>query len=387
MKKSLVFVLLLFLPSLVLGQQELADESPIPEQVDFEALEPERSSLSQEEFQVQVLGWKSLAETDLSGYLDRFRQFLELSLPRYEMQPYVLAECLWFQIALLPRFQKVQAEGEQMEGLDLLSGLEETVAAFFAGLGEGALPIHPQSDAVLSLFRYLSQNPVAGSRGPTLQPSNLPELPVLAADHSFIPIEESYRNAQLYRGLMVFGPLVEEFAAAKGDGKASSPENEPSRELTQEPSQDAKEDSDPLLPPPLGSIRWKEVVGNQPLMYLLRHVPAGGEVYSHLQGYHSGKTLPTRCEDVYLEGQSLGRAWGYRLEQMLPSFSASGVEAMGQDLFVLYCLPENDLERLFSDLTCVNELAPMYFRRSIAMLRRESGWSPFSRLDEGGSLQ
>ncbi len=387
MKKSLVFALLLFLPSLVSGQQELVDESPVLEQVDFAALEPERASLSQEEFQAQVFGWQSLAEADLPGYLERFRQFLELSLPRYEMQPYVLAECLWFQVALLPRFQQAQDDGGGVEGLDLLPGLKVTVAAFLAELGEGSLPIHPQSDAVLSLFQYLGQNPVAGSQGPNLQPANLPELPVLAADHSFIPIEQSYRNAQLYRGLMAFSPLVEEFAAAQGGGQVSSSENEPARELPQEPSQAAEEDSDPLLPPSLGSIRWKEVVENQPLMYLLRHVPAGGEVYSHLQGYHSGKILPSRCEDVYLEAQALGRAWGYRLEQVLPSFSAGGVEAVWKDLFVLYCLPENDLERLLSDLACVNELAPVYFSRSIAMLRRESGWSAFSGMDGGGSLQ
>ncbi len=378
MKKSLVFALLLFLPSLVSGQQDPEVESPSPvlEQVDFGALEPERASLSQEEFQAQVSGWQSLAEADLPGYLERFRQFLELSLPRYEMQPYVLAECLWFRIALLPRFQQAQDDGGRMEGLDLLPGLEATVAAFLAELGDGSLPIHPQSDAVLSLFQYLGQNPVAGSHGPALQPSNLPELPVLAADHPFIPIEESYRNARLYRGIMAFSPLMEDFAAARGGRQDSPPENQPAGETPQA----SGEGGDSLLPPPLGNISWKDVVENQPLMYLLRHVPAGGEVYSHLQGYHSGKTLPSRCEDVYLEGQALGRAWGYRLEQVLPSFSASGVEAVGQDPFVLYCLSEGDLERLLSDLSCVNELAPAYLGRSIALLRRGAG------LEAGGSL-
>jgi hypothetical protein len=88
-----------------------SSEQAVVEEVDWEELEPEVPSLSQEEFDAQFSNWENLGKTPLQQYLDSFDLFLETSLPQYDMQPYVLAECLWFQVAVLPKFQKMKEDG------------------------------------------------------------------------------------------------------------------------------------------------------------------------------------------------------------------------------------------------------------------------------------
>ena len=88
-----------------------SSEQAVVEEVDWEELEPEVASLSQEEFDAQFSNWENLGKTPLQQYLDSLDLFLETSLPHYEMQPYVLAECLWFQVAVLPRFQQMKQDG------------------------------------------------------------------------------------------------------------------------------------------------------------------------------------------------------------------------------------------------------------------------------------
>ena len=126
-------------------------------------------------------------------------------------------------------------------------------------------------------------------------------------------------------------------------------------------------------------------MSNQTLMYLLRHLPSGGKVYSYLMDYHTGETAASRCEDLYLKGCMLKSQWGFSLEAALPIFSASAIQAVEDDPFVLYCLPANDLERLAADLSCISTMAPVYFERTVSLLRR-----PTSRdnpeMGNGGSV-
>lgn len=125
-----------------------------------------------------------------------------------------------------------------------------------------------------------------------------------------------------------------------------------------------------LLPPPVGDIDWHKVVSDQALMYLLRRLPSGGQVYSYLLDYHTGETAASLCEDLYLASCRLQEQWGFSLVAALPDFSAAGVTEVGSDLFVLYCLSADDLERLYADLACVNTMAPAYFARMVSLLHR-----------------
>lgn len=367
------------------------------EEVNWEELEPSIPSLSQAEFEAQLMNWENLRKVSLQNYLDNLYLFLEMSLPRYEMQPYVLAECLWFQVAVLPKFQQVEADGSLDTMMELnmtsLPAVQELIAEFFTQLGEGKVPVHPWSDTVFSIFQQLVHDFLAGAQalqlnqnGFLLKGENLQELPALKVEQSFMPVDVSFRNVQLYGGLMALNTLVTQFNEAKshpsqveeaeeemeaeGDAVIENPD-EVSDEITAEAQ-------DLALLPVIPGIDWEQVVVNQPLMYLLAHSSAGKEIYSVLRTQHSGQTMASRCEELYLECGKIGEQWGFDLEQILPDFSAAGVAAAKEDAFVLYCLPDQDLEQITTDLSCIKELVPVYFSRALELLRRE--------VPNGGSL-
>jgi hypothetical protein len=383
-----------------------SSEQAVVEEVDWEELEPEVASLSQEEFDAQFSNWENLGKTPLQQYLDSFDLFLETSLPQYDMQPYVLAECLWFQVAVLPRFQQMKQDGSldvMMEmNMTVLPDVEKKVADFFDQLGEGKLPLHPWSDTVFAIFRQLSRDFSASneiiilSQIPfMLDEANLPNLPSVMIEQVFMPVDISFRNVQLYRGLMDLEYLVEQFNAAENQGSSKETEGTASAEGTSEvvsktdgapdaepASQEAEavvtEASELVLLPQIPSIDWEQVVLNQPLMYLLAHSTAGKDIYSVLRTYHSGQTHASRCEELYKECSKIGVQWGFDLEQILPNFSATGIGAAKKDAFILYCLPEHDLDQIYMDLSCLKAIAPIYYSRAVAQLQHTAS--------HGGSL-
>ena len=373
---GLVASLLLVSHGSLYGQTAIAQQQE--EHVNWEELEPDVPSLSQAEFDAQLENWKNLQKISLQQYLDTFQLFLETSVPHYEMQPYVLAECLWFQVAVLPQFQQVEADGSLDTMMELnmtrLPDVQKLVADFFVQLGEGSLPVHPWSDTVFSLFQQLVQEfPVAFQLNQgefLLVKENLPELMALKVEQLFMPVDVSFRNVQLYGGLMALDKLVAQFNEAKATSLPLEGEIQDGT-LEQVPADGEIANSDLSLLPLIPGIDWQQVVENQPLMYLLAHSTAGREIYSVLRTYHSGETGASRCEELYQECCKIGEQWGFDLEQLLPSFSAAGISAVKEDAFILYCLPSHDLEQIATDLSCVKTLAPVYFSRAVELLRRD----------------
>ena len=370
-----------------------SSEQEVVEEINWKELEPAVASLSQEEFDAQFSNWENLGKTPLQQYLDGLDLFLETSLPHYDMQPYVLAECLWFQVAVLPRFQQMKQDGGldvMMEmNMTMLPDVEKKVADFFAQLGEGKLPLHPWSDTVFAIFRKLSMDFSVSNQIITvsqipfvLDEANLPNLPSVMIEQVFMPVDISFRNVQLYRGLMDLEYLVEQFKAAESQGSQNKTEGAASAEGTSEvgsktdaeptPQGDGEIDaeaSELVLLPHIPGIDWEQVVLNQPLMYLLAHSTAGKDIYSVLRTYHSGQTHASRCEELYQECRKIGVQWGFDLEQILPNFSATGIGAAKKDAFILYCLPEHDLDQIFMDLSCLKAIAPVYFSRAVAQFQ------------------
>ena len=373
---GLVASLLLVSHGSLYGQTAIAQQQE--EHVNWEELEPNVPSLSQAEFDAQLENWKNLQKISLQQYLDTFQLFLETSVPRYEMQPYVLAECLWFQVAVLPQFQQVEADGSLDAMMELnmtrLPDVQKLVSDFFVQLGEGSLPVHPWSDTVFSLFQQLVQEfPVAFQLNQgefLLVKENLPELMALKVEQLFMPVDVSFRNVQLYGGLMALDKLVAQFNEAKATSLPLEGEIQDGT-LEQVPADGEIANSDLSLLPLIPGIDWQQVVENQPLMYLLAHSTAGREIYSVLRTYHSGETGASRCEELYQECCKIGEQWGFDLEQLLPSFSAAGISVAKEDAFILYCLPSHDLEQIATDLSCVKTLVPVYFSRAVELLRRD----------------
>ena len=390
-------LLIVSVPAFSLTAVAQSSEQEVVEEVNWKELEPAVASLSQEEFDAQFSNWENLGKTPLQQYLDGLDLFLETSLPHYDMQPYVLAECLWFQVAVLPRFQQMKQDGGldvMMEmNMTMLPDVEKKVADFFAQLGEGKLPLHPWSDTVFAIFRKLSMDFSVSNQIITvsqipfvLDEANLPNLPSVMIEQVFMPVDISFRNVQLYRGLMDLEYLVEQFKAAESQSSQNKTEGAASAEGTSEVGSktDAEPDAEPtpqgdgeidaeaselVLLPHIPGIDWEQVVLNQPLMYLLAHSTAGKDIYSVLRTYHSGQTHASRCEELYQECRKIGMQWGFDLEQILPNFSATGIGAAKKDAFILYCLPEHDLDQIFMDLSCLKAIAPVYFSRAVAQFQ------------------
>ena len=396
---GLVSTMLLIVSVPAFGQTAVtqSSEQAVVEEVNWKELEPEVASLSQEEFDAQFSNWENLGKAPLQQYLDSLDLFLETSLPHYDMQPYVLAECLWFQVAVLPRFQQMKQDGSldvMMEmNMTVLPDVEKKVADFFAQLGEGKLPLHPWSDTVFATFLQLSRDFSVSNEIITvsqipfmLDEANLPNLPSVMIEQVFMPVDISFRNVQLYRGLMDLEYLVEQFKAAESQGSQNETEgsalaegtsvvgSKTDGELDAEPvpqgdGEIGAEASELVLLPHIPGIDWEQVVLNQPLMYLLAHSTAGKDIYSVLRTYHSGQTHASRCEELYQECLKIGVQWGFDLEQILPNFSATGIGAAKKDAFILYCLPEHDLDQIFMDLSCLKAMAPVYYSRAVAQFQ------------------
>lgn len=433
MKKTVICIFhLLLLAAVLQGQSTVARQDGVSVSqhknlqeaaVDGEAVplvdDAMVAAVSQQELQSQLMNWADLGNLSLEQYLESFRLFIERCQPVYELQPYLVAECLWFQVVVLPQFQQVQQDGsldKMMElNMESLPQVQQQVSDFLGQLEERIVVIHPWTDTVVTFFQELVQNPPMGLKGRLLEYGSLPELETLKDEHVFMPVEGSYRNALLYHGLMDFHQLVSQFEQAMGAGaipdttvqgeagEGAAVETEANAESIDGASADVGSEAVPepedaaggktqaagvaelVLPPPVGGIDWSQVVSNQTLMYLLRHLPSGGKVYNYLMDYHTGETAASRCEDLYLKGCMLKSQWGFSLEAALPIFSASAIQAVEDDPFVLYCLPANDLERLAADLSCISTMAPVYFERTVSLLRR-----PTSRdnpeMGNGGSL-
>ena len=429
MKKTVICIFhLLLLAAVLQGQSTVARQDGVSVSqhknlqeaaVDGEAVplvdDAMVAAVSQQELQFQLMNWADLGNLSLEQYLESFRLFIERCQPVYELQPYLVAECLWFQVVVLPQFQQVQQDGsldKMMElNMESLPQVQQQVSDFLGQLEERIVVIHPWTDAVLTFFQELVQNPPMGLKGRLLEYGSLPELETLKDEHVFMPVEGSYRNALLYHGLMDFHQLVSQFEQAMGAGAISDTtvqgeagdgtavETDANAGSIDGASADVGSEAgdaaggktqaagvaELVLPPPVGGIDWSQVVSNQTLMYLLRHLPSGGKVYSYLLDYHTGETAASRCEDLYLKGCMLKSQWGFSLEAALPIFSASAIQAVEDDPFVLYCLPANDLERLAADLSCISTMAPVYFERTVSLLRRPaSGDNP--EMGNGGSL-
>lgn len=439
MKKSFICIFPLLLLAVVLwGQSAVSKQDggsslqnrSLPESfTEDESIDAEEGSegvavpeflLTEQEFQSQLLNWENLGKLSLDQYLENFQLFMDSCKSIYEMQPYVLAECLWFQVAVMPQLQKIQQDGSLDKMMELnmtaLPQVQQLVSDFLSQLEGGIVAIHPWTDTVVTFFQELVQNPLMGfGRTPLLEYGTLPQLTLSQDDYFFMPVEGSYRNALLYHGLTDFHQLVSRFNQAletgnisdttfqskAGDGAAV--ETEPNTESVDGASADADSKGVPepgdaasgkelsvggpelVLPPPVGDIDWSQVVSNQTLMYLLRHLPSGGKVYSYLLDYHTGETAASRCEDLYLRSCVLKEQWGFSLEAALPNFSASAIKAVEDNLFVLYCLPSNDLERLSADLTCISTMVPLYYTRTVSLLRRPASKNN-PEMENGGSL-
>lgn len=363
MKKVFLIVMLCFCGSIVFSQTALSDklETTSSENDELEKSELLQPSLNQEELLIHISNWKNLRHLELSQYLEGFKSFLDISLSHYEMQPYVLAESFWFQLAILFQFQIIQQDGslDKMQELNmtLLPEIKGILAEFYVSLGDGAVPVHPWSDAVLSFFKYLGQNPIAGNYSPILAVSNLPEIPSLNQEQPFMPVDATFRGNQLYRGLMAFQKLLKDFNDGQIQKKSTSE-----------------------------AIDLGVVLSNYPLMYVLRHVPSGRDAYSFLKSQYSGEILASQCEDAYLQCQALGEQWGFYLEQVLPPFSGAGVKAIGDDLFILYCLSSHDLEQICADLNCINTFGSVYFSRTVDLLRHVHSKQIVVESKNGGSF-
>lgn len=62
----------------------------------------EQEISSSEEVLLLTEEWKKLGVLEYTDYLDKFSELIDLSFPHKELEPYIMAESLWFESFVFP---------------------------------------------------------------------------------------------------------------------------------------------------------------------------------------------------------------------------------------------------------------------------------------------
>lgn len=327
MKKNIfVFVLLnsclLALSSQSLVQKSTSSDVPIVQEELLQDEAAESLFTSQD--------WFALHNLSGGEYWAVFLRLLSDESSRNELQPYALAECLWFEC-----FAKKNEPTEPNEDFTAISDL---VFDFLEKIDTGEVPPHEKSDTVYSIFKCLA----------SLKPcpedfSSPPSLQIFAMESLFSPPSKEIRSVNMYRGLVALERLA---LTDRGD-------------LPQDSSV---------------AFGIEHIVSNPPLLYvLLKDDSLDDTVQQNVKD--SLETLPKNsipkfylCQNLLDACKKTSVRYGFVLTDILPSFSCSVVKSVMEDDFVLWCLPEQEVNRFYGDISCVQEFVPIYFNRLVEAL-------------------
>lgn len=267
--------------------------------------------------------WIALGELSGGEYLERFLRLLSDGEVRADLQPYALAESLWFDCFVRP-FAPQDDEAA--------SALAASVSAFLDGIDTGRIVAHEDSDAVYAVFRQLSD-----ARPRPAHAAPPPELRVFTAEHLFTAPSDEARSVKMYRGLAALEKISARAAEAAPESSAAF-------------------------------VSAEDLSSNPALLYLaLRPGSDTGllrGVGSLLAGLpEEARPAAYRAWLLLEECRRLSVRHGFAFPDILPPFSRGVLEAVLSDDFVLFCLSGQELARLSGDLAAVNEFAPRYFRR------------------------
>lgn len=258
--------------------------------------------------------WLSLQNLSGSEYEELFLTLLLEPLSQEKLQPYVLAESLWY----ISHLQKDTTEKK--------SKLEETINSFLSDLGTGAIIPQEYSDTVYSMFRYFSNNNII--------PSSVPELNIfLATDTLHIPTEE-IKSIQMYRG----GIALEKI-----------------KKLIQADST-------------FENIDILAVLSNSSLLYALQYSSDMLDFYKMIMDFSKGlpedsKPLIIKCRDLLNKLEKKSLKLGFVIDEILPEYSATFLTEIQNDEFVLCCLSSQDLQKLVADFEGLDLFSSIYFSR------------------------
>lgn len=309
--------------------------------------------------------WNALASLSGEDYCKRFISLLSDESSRSELQPNALAECLWFKCFIRP----FVATDEDF------SPLNEMIDVFLEEMNTGSVVPHEHSDAIYSMFGWLSECGLF-----FMEPAEIPTLQIFSAGHLFSPPSEEQCAVKMYRAmaslerLLAMSPAVDVPAGVEESGAVSQTEN-----------------TEAVAP----SFDVVSVLSNPPLLFVISRVEEAKPLCRTL--VEAAATLPPeslpavcRCRELLERGRLMGVKYGFILEDVLPGFSAEvvrsfsrGTDVPSDGAFMMYCIPDADLERLVADLSCVVSFVPFYFNR-LTELSRRSGVEPAG--DGGGIL-
>lgn len=289
--------------------------------------------------------WLHLAELTGDSYLGQLELLLSDPSAAGDLQSFALAECLWFSCF----------EPEAPVQQKLFDKTAAAVRLFLDGINSGAVIPNGEADAVYYFFAHLT-----AFLPDYIAARPMPDIPVLRAVQTFTVPSENVRVTALYRGVTGVQQLIDSMSRLSADA------------TDQVKEENAGSGSD------LSGVAAvaAAVQENPAVLYVLSHDDGNADLYRQVcdtfDSSDNTVVLPDvfRCLELLESCRQLALQCGFELESVLPSFSAEAVSQISADDFLIYCIPEQELDRLISDLQCISWCAPYYTERLITLLRQ-----------------
>ncbi len=303
-KRKIFFLLILFVGFSFLSAQSLIQDAKIISEQDLE------TEVLEEVIVYTADDWFELFNLSGDEYYQQFNLLLLHDSSKADLQPYALAECLWFNCVIKP----------SVEETEIVMELQKLVNTYLSEIDTGKIIPKETSDAVYFLLKNLfSLKPC---------PKNIlqvPELQIFSVEHLFHLPSQDIQSVKMYRALALYQKIM---------------------------SENADMISDKIL----------SYVNNPALLYVYLNDSATEKI---IPEQLKDLSVFYKCHLLHQECTKLSVKYGFNLLEVLPNFSKSILNTATENEFILCCISESDLNQLYVDLTCIKDFVPKYFYRYI----------------------
>ena len=379
----------------------------------------EQEISSSEEVLLLTEEWKKLGVLEYTDYLDKFSELIDLSFPHKELEPYIMAESLWFESFVFPSISEEDKKnyGQQTSELQL------KIDNFFASIENEETVLNQWTNQVYKLFVYMTGRKYIPSYVVPVRKLTLFQDAQDGKD--FIPPDEITQKLSLYKGYVKLEELIalyEDFKnfdetqkkdvlsnneQTEGESKQPETKHATGSESVQENDASLQEDIDiesrdktpvqeketdatlegqgghddssvpadtiPFVP----GIDWREVTSDPIVMYLMDYTEEAKEIKTFVSTYYHEVTMAERGKKALMYCRELGEQYGFLLEDVVSPRTATIASFAEEDYFILYCLNETDIEDFTTDLECLHTIGSYYFQRlSQSWLKDENQCNP-----------
>jgi len=315
-KIFIFFFILLILNFSIFAQRTLVQSSDSSEQGEtvVEILDLENN--------ISKKDWLGLVAFTGNEYFDRFSNLLETSCNIQDLQPYVLAECLWYSIF----------SGDNSVATSEKNDINILVQKYLNDIDSGLIAKDDKSDVAYFLLKYL---------GTVINKTEVfPNLKLfLSEDFLLLPNDEKLSTV-LFKNVIRSKNLKDLYS------KIDSVES-----VYEIPAYCYESD----------------------FLFFMANSKENLQIYNFLKNKIDIKeTSQEHCLKLLKQLEDFSVLYKFNSSDILSPFMNTIVEYIVKQPFGIFCLEENIFSNFYSDLILLNELIPVYFERFLSINQNQS---------------